>query len=1500
MCDTLPDVIYDTPISLFRDRLSDWLADDSLQADVLDAVMQVLAASESEADVKVILAACREHCTPQPSLTQRLLSAMSECSVAAHKCLVIEQLPHFCTSTAAEVSAAIATCRNEYNQQPALRLPIIAALGAMHIPQSCQQQLVAYINDALASASPADYSTLLRSALRCLPLSATLPIIQTMRRLSFTIDCNTAGQLLHTLVDVRAVSGDKVMAWMEAVEASRGEVGVMDVLVLVALLAGGEEDEEDAVWRCVCRCVEVKRLTLRRLRDVLRRPWLDLLSSYVPALSSLCRRLVSTSDRLLRDWARQLLPGVFISLPASQGEMRRVLLSGCSKSYQAHSYSGVPDNAAVVDDTDERRFLFNRAELCADVFLRIAHVAPASLVAHLSYLDSVMDFPDALYPLVLHRLAYAIALTIAASPAASSHANRLCNELTKLLTMGNTAGRKTALIVASHLIHAASTRCTSGVDCTWMDGLMRRSVAVLTTSVRAVVDALSRAAAGASMFELSTGSELMSNGVYVLDGEWNVSCVALDGLSGIASYLPPVLLEGTTSTIKQVMADLAVVTFNVPISSPSSPCILFAHRLPTSLLCHLSDASSSSAAVSPPILLVHSFYQSVKQRSNISPFRISFLPLLFRSYLACLASPLAADLSAAREDVVDQPVQDVAVFLQCAYELPAAAASDALPADSSLLLDTGLCAVISYQCCLATIEAATRSSPCPILSPPLLTAFSTLVHLLDLVVECDKQLKARAQEWREQLHADHATTPSWLSSTHLLHEAVDNLPLPDPLLLTTVLHFCLSAPPSPTETTLSSSSLSPSSSSSWLLRHLYRSAYRPATSAATAGLFTDTAFFSLMHIALRSTQLLLRQHRADPFSSQSSSIFLRAQTAVRVSPYAAHSTSHTASSLSSSSSTLLPASSSSASSPVSQSLPLLPSALSSLVSRCAASGHSVLPLDVLLLRDGCLPTLFASLDALCSLEQDNRKEPYVTPPAAAQRAKKRAITPSAPTAPVAPEPLAIPLTGKEEREDADELVTPFQRRKRGRRKQQLSMDYQPSEHAGTLIVEEGPTVTVSFVLPDQSCQLMVADCLSLLSTHICHLLSLAMTHCEERQALGDRDWPLATQAFVADMMQSTPTGSITSSSVPSPLYALFSRLTALALRHTCSSTSLAGWSFARVLHAHDGGLSLPSGLLQQLLSVYPHNQLLATSVALRLLPLPAFSATCSPASSFLSNLSIRSPQSLRLFDAAVRAVVAHCARHVSQPAAAGREDGWVELITPLQSSKMAGGLHGEDWTLHWLSWQYCETADTSHVTRVAEWMVQCMYELMEAQVDDREADEDEVDQLKHRVALTGHSVLATLTAGSFASYFHLLLLLLQLLLARLQPSSATARPCRLLLCHRPPSSSAALWSLTAGLSARRQHLATTATTASLFQSAVVIHSILNETFEALSFFTCCFTTSPTVCGGSVVQPVVCGTVRSTQCRVIVVRVRQQSTAQSPARCSVQRDAFCYSQYAALF
>ena len=1376
MCDTLPDVIYDTPAwRCFETNCPTGLQTTRCKSDVLDAVMQVLAASETEADVKHVLAACREHLTPHPSLTLRLLSAMSECSVAGHKCLVIEQLPHFCTSTAAEVSAAISSCRSEYNQQPALRLPIISSLAALHIPLSCQQPLVSYINDALASASPSDYSTLLRSALRCLPLSATLPIIQTIRRLSLTIDCNTAGQLLHTLLEVRAVSGDKVMAWMEAVEGSRAELGVMDVLVLVALLTGGEEEEEDAVWRCVCRCVASRRLTLRRLRDVLCQPWLDILSSYVPALSVLCRRLVSTGDTTLREWARQLLPGVFVSLPASQVEMRRVLLSGCSKSYQAESHSGTPHTATVAQDTNERRFLFNRAELCADIFLRIAHTAPATLVAHLSYLDSVMDFPDALYPLVLHRLAYAIALTIAASPAAASHANRLCNELTKLLTMGNTAGRKTALIAAGHLVRAVSTRCASGVECGWVDGLMRRSVTVLADSVRAVVDAMSGRAAGVSMMHLSGGGKLMSDDVYVLDGEWNVCCVALDSISSVAFHLPTALQESVATTVKTALSDLAVVSYDVPISSPSHPCVLFTHQLPSSLLSHLPEIPSSSAPTSPPVLLVHSFHLSVVQRSNFSLLRLSFLPLLFRSYLICLSSS-SAGVSTSMGDVTNDP-NPLNAYLQCAYELPAGAASNTLPTGTSLLLDTGLCGVIAYHCCLAAIEVATRSSTSPSLSRPLITAFSTLLHLLDLVVECDKQLKARVQEWKESEHADDASTPSWLSSAHLLHEAVGALPLPDPLLLTIVLQFCLSSPTLPAASTTSSSSTSCS-----LLRQLYQSAYRPAASPATADLFTDTGFFSLLHISLRSIQLLLRLHRAEPFGSLSSSVFLPAQACVRDSQYAAHapppgplSSSSSSSSYSLSSSAASSSASGFASSSSASSLwPLLPSALSSLVSHCAASGSSVLPAEVLLLRDGCLPVLFASLEPLCSLELDSRKEPYIAPPSATKRAKKCSVAPPTGASQVAPKPIAAVLSGKEEQEEEDELVTPFQRRRRGRRKQLPSTDYQPSIPSDTLmIVEEGPAATVSFALPDQSSQLMVADCLSLLSSHICNLLSIVITHCQDRQTLDERDWPIPWQALVADMARAIqPTSASSSLSTnPSPLQRFFSHLTAVALRHTCSSASLAGWSLARALHSLDGSLSLPPRILQQLLSVYPHNQLLATSVALHLLPLPTVPATSSPASLFMSNLSIRSPQLLKLFDATARAFVAHCARHVTQPAPAGREDGWIELTTPLQSSKLTGGLHGDDWTLHWLSWQYCETADASHVEPVVEWILSSMYELMS---DEREMEEDEGDHGQHNVALTGHPVLATLTAGSFASYLQLLLLLTEMQLAKLQPP--TARP----------------------------------------------------------------------------------------------------------------------------
>lgn len=819
MCDTLPDVIYDTPVSLFRDRLPDWLADDAAQADVLDAVMQVLAASESEADVKLLLAACREHCTPQPSLTQRLLSAMSECSVAAHKCLIIEQLPHFCTSTAQEVTAIISACSSEYIQQPALRLPIIAALAAMHIPQSCQQQLVAYINDALASASPSDYSTLLRSALRCLPLAATLPILQTVRRLSLTMDCSTAGQLLHTLLDVRAVSGDKVMAWVEAVEGSKGEVGVMDVLVLLTLLTGGEEEEEDRVWRCVCRCVAAERLTLRRMRDVLCRPWLDVLSSYVPALSALCRRMVSSSDSTLREWARQLLPDVFVALPASQMEMRRVLLSGCSKSYQAQPSAAISNSGVADDNVSERRRLFHRAQVCADVFLHIAHTAPAALVSHLSYLDSVMDFPDALYPLVLHRLASAIALTIAASPAAASHANRLVNELTKLLTMGNTAGRKTALIVAAHLIRAVGTRTANDVDCGWVDGLSRRSATAFSSSARAVVEAVMGAEAGVSRVDGSLSGELMADAAFVLDGEWNVSCVALDAFCSVAPYLPSATQEMVASTVKQAVVDLALLSSHTPISSPSSPCILFAHQLPHSLLCHLPELPSFSAPTPSPVLLVHSFYLSATQRTTVTPLRLAFLHLLYRSYLTCLASPAAGPtvLDATRSVSMTQ----LAPYLTCTYELPAAAASDALPTDSALLLDTGLCAAMAYQCCLAAIEIAMGTSHNPTLSRPLLTAFSTLLHLLDLVLECDKQLRVRAVEWREQTSADDASTPSWLVSASLLHEVVGSLSQPDPLLLTAVLHFCLSPSVPPAA---SSTSGSTSTSTPYLLHQLYQSA----------------------------------------------------------------------------------------------------------------------------------------------------------------------------------------------------------------------------------------------------------------------------------------------------------------------------------------------------------------------------------------------------------------------------------------------------------------------------------------------------------------------------------------------------------------------------------------------------------------------------------------------------------------------------------------------------
>ena len=193
---------------------------------------------------------------------------------------------------------------------------------------------------------------------------------------------------------------------------------------------------------------------------------------------------------------------------------------------------------------------------------------------------------------------------------------------------------------------------------------------------------------------------------------------------------------------------------------------------------------------------------------------------------------------------------------------------------------------------------------------------------------------------------------------------------------------------------------------------------------------------------------------------------------------------------------------------------------------------------------------------------------------------------------------------------------------------------------------------------------------------------------------------------------------------------------------------------------------------------------------------------------------------MQLCEPSVRTARAHT---TGQTTLTGRGDQWAELATPLQSTKLAGGLHGDDWTLHWLAWQYSETADSSHVERTVEWALQCMYELIGGQEGDREA-EEEVEELKHNGALIGHSVLATLTTGSFAAYVHLLLLLSQLQLTKLHSTSAisfVAAVHRALLVVLPPAAS---------LPARRRHLDTsTAATCRVQATAILIHAARDET-----------------------------------------------------------------------
>ena len=513
------------------------------------------------------------------------------------------------------------------------------------------------------------------------------------------------------------------------------------------------------------------------------------------------------------------------------------------------------------------------------------------------------------------------------------------------------------------------------------------------------------------------------------------------------------------------------------MSEAADPCVIFSHQLPDSLLSAVAaSASASASASSSPIFLIHSFYRRLKETGSLSVFRLRFLPLLWDSYLTLLSR-----LHCSPSSQHGERLPSLFSFLSFSFQLPAAVVAEPMPDNAAAVLDVACCAYLSYSLCLSNVKhvfSRSRLASASPLSAPLLTAVSSCLHLLDLLLHCEQLLQSKCA----MASSVAASPPLWLPDFRVLQQLIHSLERPEPLLLLHVIHLAFSVPADAVD-------------AHCLLRSLYDSAYSAtaaAGSGAAAASFTETGFFSLLHLSLRCLQLLALAGNEDGFDALSSSAFITAQTAVQQMQTAAPRFSApvppTASFASFSSSSF--SSSSSASS--------LPSSSSSSCAERSVGSVSVQPLDLLIAPppsvaafvDGVLRSLMGSCDALCQLERENRKEyPQL---AAAHSAFRRSRPPPAlallPAVSAEHPPLPPPPSDKEEKkEEAEEdaLLTPFRRRLRRRSSRPKPLEADPPQlpalHDPAQPLVDGTPAVVAFILPDVSGRLMVADCLSLLS-----------------------------------------------------------------------------------------------------------------------------------------------------------------------------------------------------------------------------------------------------------------------------------------------------------------------------------------------------------------------------------------------------------------------------------
>ena len=88
------------------------------------------------------------------------------------------------------------------------------------------------------------------------------------------------------------------------------------------------------------------------------------------------------------------------------------------------------------------------------------------------------------------------------------------------------------------------------------------------------------------------------------------------------------------------------------------------------------------------------------------------------------------------------------------------------------------------------------------------------------------------------------------------------------------------------------------------------------------------------------------------------------------------------------------------------------------------------------------------------------------------------------------------------------------------------------------------------------------------------------------------------------------------------------------------------------------------------------------------------------------------------------------------------------LCVPLTTSRLSGGVDGDQFGLHVLWWYTAEAASPSFLHSAAEWSVHAMYELLQGHHDGKtEADDDAIGS----DAFTSHMAMATLSPQSFSA-----------------------------------------------------------------------------------------------------------------------------------------------------